>query len=163
MSHPLHIWLVTHHKWQPWRLLCGWNMDQQCSVTQCHTAAWTQAGPVMRHWVSADSESRGPDTEGRSLIGPAAGQSLHWRQATTQQATRGQMTRTAERPERQNIYGSLWIRDFWRKEIQISSPRWRQKCHLTSKLGKTLSCLFPKAPPYMVRSSKLIWWKHNSK
>lgn len=29
--------------------------------------------------------------------------------------------------------------------------------HLTSRLGKTLSCLFPKAPPYMVKSSKLIW------
>lgn len=28
--------------------------------------------------------------------------------------------------------------------------------HLTSRLGKTLSCLFPKAPPYMVKSSRLI-------
>lgn len=30
--------------------------------------------------------------------------------------------------------------------------------HHTSRLGKTLSCLFPKAPPYMVKSSMLIWW-----
>lgn len=27
---------------------------------------------------------------------------------------------------------------------------------LTSRLGKTLSCLFPKAPPYTVKSSRLI-------
>lgn len=46
---------------------------------------------------------------------------------------------------------------------------WRQpkgsfvKYSLTSRLGKALSCLFPKAPPYMVKSSILIYETHRKR
>lgn len=44
-----------------------------------------------------------------------------------------------------------------RLEWPPSPARTAASHQLTSRLGKTLSCLFPKAPPYRVKSSKLIW------
>lgn len=69
--------------------------------TRCRTAAWTPAGRARRRWASADSGSQDPCTEGTSLIGPAAGQSRHWRRARTQQVTPEGRTRTWEPPETQ--------------------------------------------------------------
>ncbi len=70
-----------------------------CIPTQCRTAVWTPAGRAMTRWVSADSASQGPCTEARYLIGPAADQSLHWRQARTQQVRPEGRSRTWEPPE----------------------------------------------------------------
>lgn len=94
--------------------VCSMSVLVHTVCTRCHRAAWTPTGQVRRRWVSAGWAFRHPCTKERFLIGPAAGQSLHWRQARTQQVTPEESERTSRLPVAQKREAQTSVRDMAR-------------------------------------------------